>query len=1204
MNNKKWGRILAMAMATALTVTNVPLSASAEEEPVEDSGNGSEGDGYSLVWSDEFDGDSLNTDDWNVEEHEPGWVNSEWQRYTSLDEGNIKVEDGALHIIPKYTSSEDGEETGDEQSTEKSFENFSIEVNVGEDKPETDTIALQINFGKINGESDFPDNIEALASEAEVTLKNISLTDETDGSENLLKSVNFENSEDWNLGITDPAKGTGTFGDGEANIKIDNAGDANWNIQLQQDGIRLIPGHKYVFSMDAASDIDRVAEVSLLDPANGYNWYGGGKVLIKGSGASENVPSGESEITSGRINTQGKHDFKYGRFEARAKVPVGDGFLPAFWLMATDEQFYGQWPKCGEIDIMEVMGQETNKSYHTIHYGYDQGSGHNQNQGTKTLQEGSFSDDYHDFVLDWEPGKMTWYVDGEQVYETSDWYTGTDDDNQVTYPAPFDQDFYIILNLAVGGSWVGNPDLEAINGKEFAVDYVRVYQKDESVYEQGENEATRPEKEPVTYREADSEGNYVLDGTFNAGVGKDADDAAKNGWVLHFEPDAKDSTATVNNNEVTVTPSSEGKETHSIQLKQAGIPMYKGWEYELSFDAYSTEDRKIVIDVEGPDRGWTRYMQDTVYAIGTAEQHYTYNFTMNEKTDPNGSLEFNLGKQGSLAPVIIKNVKLVHVSGEEVADENEKVIRPDGNYVYNGSFDQGDKRLGYWEFDEEDAAQISVTNKKNDRQLMVKVEVPEGASEANPVAISQTELAPLVKGQYELTFSAFHNEGEADGLKVNVVGEEFIPALTSEKTSFSKVITLDKNLTREESGIEFVFTKPGTYYLDDVFLTENALLKNGSFDAGLAGWSPYIDGAAKANYVIDSMNGNDNAFAITIEDTGKDNDWYIQLNQDGLKLEEGKYYYIAFKAKTDMERTIKYSLQQNGGEWTNYSNTGEIMLESEWNEFTHAFQMTNATDNNTRFNITFGALGGNRIERKHNIYIDDIVLTELTKEEFDKINGETQPTEEPTEEPAEAPGKEPENKPSQENPEKPAQTGNESQNVSKSEVTAPVTQTDKADNSGIQTKVNNNGKADKGEIRVTKSAVYKIIGKNKAGYRINPNSDKKNVTVPSSVVVDGAKVKVTKLVNNAFKGNKKLKKVTLGKNIVTIGKGAFKGCKKLRSITVKGDKLAKVEKSAFKDCKLGKNFKVIISAKDDASYDKVVKLFKDAGLTDVSFIRK
>ena len=124
--------------------------------------------------------------------------------------------------------------------------------------------------------------------------------------------------------------------------------------------------------------------------------------------------------TSGRINTQGKHDFKYGYFECRAKVPAGKGYLPAFWMMPTDENLYGQWPKCGEIDIMEVMGQETNKAYGTIHYGEP----HDQSQGTYTVsEENNFADNYHTYACEWEPGKIIWYIDGVKFHEESDWFS-------------------------------------------------------------------------------------------------------------------------------------------------------------------------------------------------------------------------------------------------------------------------------------------------------------------------------------------------------------------------------------------------------------------------------------------------------------------------------------------------------------------------------------------------------------------------------------------------------------------------------------------------------------------------------------------------------------------------------------------------------------------------------------------------------------
>ena len=188
---------------------------------------------------------------------------------------------------------------------------------------------------------------------------------------------------------------------------------------------------------------------------------------------------GDKYYTSGRVNTKDKHDFKYGLFEARLKVPKGMGFLPAFWMMPTEENFYGSWPRCGEIDIMEVMGQSTNTLHGTIHYG----NPHGQKQGTYIIdkKQPDFAEDYHTYACEWEPGKITWYVDGIKFHEATDWYTKLEGSEPALYPAPFNQPFYIILNVAVGGSWVGYPDKTTRFGDnaQMVVDYVRVYQKAE-----------------------------------------------------------------------------------------------------------------------------------------------------------------------------------------------------------------------------------------------------------------------------------------------------------------------------------------------------------------------------------------------------------------------------------------------------------------------------------------------------------------------------------------------------------------------------------------------------------------------------------------------------------------------------------------------------------------------------------------------------
>ena len=200
--------------------------------------------------------------------------------------------------------------------------------------------------------------------------------------------------------------------------------------------------------------------------------------------------------------------FKYGLFEAKVKVPTGMGYLPAFWMMPTDENLYGQWPRCGEIDIMEVMGQDTKKAMGTIHYG----NPHGQKQGEYVLKNGDFSSQWHTFSVEWEPGKIVWYVDGIKFHEANDWYSTTEGQGTVAYPAPFDQKFYMILNLAIGGSWVGYPDeTTTYEDQSFVIDYVRAYQKSEAYYDELEKNVQQPQKPEVTEPE---NGIYVQNGNF------------------------------------------------------------------------------------------------------------------------------------------------------------------------------------------------------------------------------------------------------------------------------------------------------------------------------------------------------------------------------------------------------------------------------------------------------------------------------------------------------------------------------------------------------------------------------------------------------------------------------------------------------------------------------------------------------------------
>ena len=178
---------------------------------------------------------------------------------------------------------------------------------------------------------------------------------------------------------------------------------------------------------------------------------------------------GPSQYTSARLRSLGKGDWTYGRLEMRAKMPVGQGLWPAFWMLPSDS-VYGTWAASGEIDIMEYIGSDPSRIFGTIHYGrqwpYNVYSSTNY-----FLPYGTFHDDFHEFALEWERGELRWYIDGQLFARRISWFSFGH-----PFPAPFDRDFHLLLNIAVGGNLPGNPNSTTTFPQEMVIDYVRVYQ--------------------------------------------------------------------------------------------------------------------------------------------------------------------------------------------------------------------------------------------------------------------------------------------------------------------------------------------------------------------------------------------------------------------------------------------------------------------------------------------------------------------------------------------------------------------------------------------------------------------------------------------------------------------------------------------------------------------------------------------------------
>ena len=179
-----------------------------------------------------------------------------------------------------------------------------------------------------------------------------------------------------------------------------------------------------------------------------------------------------NSYTSGRILTKGKKDFQYGRIDVRAKLPQGKGLWPAIWMLGSEID-QNNWPKCGEIDIMELRGQNPTEFLTTMHFA-DGGGNHKQDgiEGIKLPDGSNFANDFHTYSVVRSKDQIRFYLDGKQYYS----FTPS---NTSSNPYPFNNNFFVVLNVAVGGNFLGpggNPDASTLFPQQMQVDYVRYYQ--------------------------------------------------------------------------------------------------------------------------------------------------------------------------------------------------------------------------------------------------------------------------------------------------------------------------------------------------------------------------------------------------------------------------------------------------------------------------------------------------------------------------------------------------------------------------------------------------------------------------------------------------------------------------------------------------------------------------------------------------------
>ncbi|GEN52211.1 carbohydrate binding domain-containing protein [Halobacillus faecis] len=700
-----------------------------------------------------------------------------------------------------------------------------------------------------------------------------------------------------------------------------------------------------------------------------------GHLVIKAKKEEEPITDefGRYDHTSAKLKTKGLFSKKYGKFEAKMKLPEGQGFWPAFWMMPEDD-VYGPWPTSGEIDIMEAAGGDTSNIGGAIHYGEEWPN------NTYTAKDYHFSEgedftDYHTYSVEWEPGEIRWYVDGELYQTLNDWFSkGTNQGDQYAYPAPFDQEFYMILNLAVGGWYGGDPDETTEFPGKMEVDYVRVYELTGRDYREPVEPVVEEETLPEDAKQPLEDGNFIYDQNYEKEITvvdspeKTLDPTYWNFLKLpNFQGKGNLTIEDVDGENFAKTEiTNPGNAQWSLQQIQK-LPVLKGHTYKVSFDAKSNTTRNIMTKVSGgAERGYANYSGEKTMGLTENLQSYDYTFTFKQDTDLAARLEFNLGGNGT-APVWIGNVRVEDIT-DQVGEDTSKPALGDGNLIYNGTFDQGDMtRLNYWELTSQNDADASVVVPETSRKAEITVE-KEGQKPGD-ILFSQGGI-PLAENQeYELTFDA--NASESRNIQVEVVSEDgSVQYFSEEAVSLTKEVaehTLEFQLPEELSGevgqLRFLLGgENGDVTLDNIRMIQTSVIvapinfQNGDFSQGMEPWESYIHFDASADVTV-----VDEELKIAIENAGNQT-WSVLAEQPGLSFSKGAAYTLSFDAKSTLARDIEVTLENAA--YTRYLSEN-VSLNEDMEHYEFEFEMVK--DDVTSLKFLMG-----QVADAHDIYIDNV----------------------------------------------------------------------------------------------------------------------------------------------------------------------------------------------------------------------------------------
>ncbi len=418
-------------------------------------------------------------------------------------------------------------------------------------------------------------------------------------------------------------------------------------------------------------------------------------------------------FTSARLVTKNKGDWLYGRVEVKADLPEGRGIWPAIWMLPTNSE-YGTWPASGEIDIMEYVGHQPDIIHGTVH---TDAFNHNENTEVgETISVPDCEETFHVYALEWDRNTIDVFVDSTK------YFTFEKEEGWGYAEWPFDKEFHLLLNIAVGGEWGGREGIDStIFPQEMLIDYVRVFKPDTSgpfslntgVYGNGSISISPFKSEydlrdTVTLTASPSEG-YVFrewggdvssseDATVEIVITGNTDVSAffapegelivngdfssgSQGWDAAAGYEGGQASGSVEDGEYHVSITNGGDVSYAVQFNYPGLELIQGHTYQVSFDARAVESRSIAVSMNQNYDPWNSYFNQE-FTLGTDNQTFTFEFTMEEASDENSRLEFDLGI--SDADVYIDNVSCRDVNATgvdswtgEVEDNGSEKLRPD-----------------------------------------------------------------------------------------------------------------------------------------------------------------------------------------------------------------------------------------------------------------------------------------------------------------------------------------------------------------------------------------------------------------------------------------------------------------------------------------------------------------------------------------------